>query len=279
MENPGGKALRRGILISADLLLVAVATLLAVMLRGNFDTVQEALIASIPYICFFLGSTSIVFLVCGLDRTPWRYSSVADHLQIIVLTVLAILLALVLTFAANRLEGVARTLPALQGGFIVVFLVSARGIARFWFARQSGTNEITNNVIAGHPHETILVAGVNTVSELFVRSVQEFASKIRVAGLLADDPTLRGRVIYKKPILGTIEELWEILQSLEVHGVAVGRIVVATAADRLRPRALETLLEAEKSSDIVVQFLSEQLGFEDVSQRPSVPSGQADART
>src|SRR5260370_389975 len=148
------------------------------MLRGNFDTVQEALIASIPYICFFLGSTSIVFLV----------------------------------------------------------------------------------------------AGVNTVSELFVRSVQEFASKIRVAGLLADDPALRGCVIHKKPVLGTIEELWEILQSLEVHGVSVDRIVVAMPGERLRPHALKTLLDLEKSSGIVVHFLSERLGLEDFSKAPSVSS-------
>jgi lipopolysaccharide/colanic/teichoic acid biosynthesis glycosyltransferase len=67
--------------------------------------------------------------------------------------------------------------------------------------------------------------------------------------------------------------LQNILQSLEVHGVTVDRIVVATAADRLQPRSLETLLEVEKSSGIVVQFLSEQLGLEDVARRSSVLSG------
>ena len=108
--------LRRLILISIDLLLVAFATVLAVVLRGNFDTVQEALIILMPYMFISIGCAFIVFLVGGLDRTPWRYSSVADHLQIIMLTVLVILLTLGLTFAANRLEGVARSLPVMQGG-------------------------------------------------------------------------------------------------------------------------------------------------------------------
>jgi lipopolysaccharide/colanic/teichoic acid biosynthesis glycosyltransferase len=117
--------------------------------------------------------------------------------------------------------------------------------------------------------------GVTAVTELFLLSVNEFASqRVQVAGILAEDPTMRGRAIQQKQVLGTVEELQDILQSLEVHGIAVNRIIVATAADRLRPRALETLLEAEKSSNIVVQFLSEQLGFEDISQRPSVVSGQ-----
>jgi lipopolysaccharide/colanic/teichoic acid biosynthesis glycosyltransferase len=85
---------------------------------------------------------------------------------------------------------------------------------------------------------------------------------------------MRGRAIQQTPVLGTVEELQDILQSLEVHGVAVDRIVVATPAERMRPRSLEILFEVEKSSDIVVQYLSEQLGFEDGPQRPSVPSGQ-----
>jgi lipopolysaccharide/colanic/teichoic acid biosynthesis glycosyltransferase len=85
---------------------------------------------------------------------------------------------------------------------------------------------------------------------------------------------MRGRAIQQKPVLGTVEELPDILQSLEVHGVAVDRIVVAATPDRLRPNALETLLETEKTSDIVIQFLSEQLGLEDSSLGPSVLSDQ-----
>ncbi len=234
---------------------------------------QDKLIALIPYTFISLGCASIVFLAGGLDRTPWRYSSIADHLQIVVLTVLLILLTLVLTFAANRLEGVARSLPVIQGVLIVSTLVSARGAARLWFARQIPING--NGRTNGHPRETVLVVGVNTVSELFLRSVQEFASQeVEVAGLLAEEPAMRGRIVQQKRILGTVEELRDILESLEVHGVAVDRIVVATPADRLLPRALQTLLDVEKSSDIIVHFLSERLGFEDLSQAPSVFSGR-----
>src|SRR5215475_12544491 len=117
----GAGTLRRLALISVDLLIVALATVLAVMLRGNFNSASasDSVIVLTPYILISIGCTSVVFLAAGLDRTPWRYSSVADHLQVVVLTVLAILLALVLTFALNRLEPVARSLPVLQGALIV----------------------------------------------------------------------------------------------------------------------------------------------------------------
>jgi hypothetical protein len=64
---------------------------------------------------------------------------------------------------------------------------------------------------------------------------------------------MRGRAFQQKPILGAVDELQSILQSLEASGAAVDRIVVATAKDRFWPRAPETLLEVEKSSNIIVQ--------------------------
>jgi len=262
-------------LIWIDVLLVAFATVLAIVLRDNFDIFQEKIIDLMPFVSISLGVASIVFLVGGLDRTLWRYSSVGDYLQVIVLSALVVLITVVLTFAVNRLEGIARSLPVLQALLIATVLVSARGAARMWFARQIHYSDGDRDRVNGRSCETVLVAGVNAVSELFLRCVHEFSpQQVRVAGILAEDPMLRGRAVQQRRILGTIEELHNVLGSLEVHGIAVDRIVVATAADRLSPRALDTLLEVEKSSDIVVHFLSERLGFEDSYRMPSVVSGR-----
>jgi lipopolysaccharide/colanic/teichoic acid biosynthesis glycosyltransferase len=266
-----GGSLRRLALIAIDVLCVALATLVAVMLRGYFDTVSESLIALLPYSFISLSCALVIFLAGGLDRTPWRYSTVADHLQVIVLTVLALLLALVLTFALNRLTPVARSLPVLQGGLIVSILITARSVARFWYTRQM---HIGDGGVNDQPRETVLIVGTNAVAELYLLSVKELASQlVQVAGVLAEESSMRGRSIQQSPVLGTVEELQEILQSLEVHGVSIDRIVVTTAADRLQPRSLENLSEVEKSSNIVVQFLLEQLGL-DVFRGPPVLSGQ-----
>ena len=265
------KAVRRFILISIDVLVVGVATILAIALRENFDITQAKLVALIPYTFFSLGSAFIVFAAGGVDRTPWRHSSIGDYSQIVALTVVLVLLALVVTFATNRLEGVARSLPVIQGVLIATTLVSVRGAARLLLASEIRING--NSQANGHSRETILVVGINTVSKLFLRSVQEFASQeVEVAGLLTDDPAMRGRAVEQKRVLGTIEELPQILGSLEVHGISIDKIVVATPADRLASRALRRLLEIERSSEIVVQFLSERLGFGDLTKAPSVSS-------
>ena len=193
-------------LLSIDLFIVAAATVFAVILRGNFDSVSSSLIILSPYIFASVGSAAAVFALAGLDRTPWRYSSVGDHLQVVILTVLVILLALVLTFALNRLEPVARSLPVVQGALIISILVCARSAARFLHARQIHLN--CKDTICEQLYESVLVIGVNTVAELFLLSVKEFASpRIQVAGIVSEEPIMRGRAIQQKPVLGTVEEL------------------------------------------------------------------------
>jgi len=261
---------RRSILLSLDLFLVGFATVMAILLRGDVGP-EIDFINFIPFISISMCVAFIFFFVGGLDRTLWRYSSIADYSQIVVLSILVVLTTFVLTFAVNRLHGIARSLPVLQVSLIIAILISTRSAARIWFGRQRYGNPEAQ--VDTRPCETVLVAGVSAVTELFLRSVKEFASEqVRVAGIVAEDPRLRGRTLHQKPILGTTDELLTVLASLEVHGVAINRIVVATATDRLSSRTLEILLEIEKSSDIAVQFLSERLGFDDPSRTPLVLS-------
>ena len=161
--------MRRAILISIDVCLVGFATILAILLRDNFDVADEKIENLIPFVLISLGVASIVFLAGGLDRALWRYSSVADYLQVILLSALVVLITAVVTFGVNRLDGVARSLPILQALMMVGALVSARGGARAWFAKQTHRRGVGR--ANDHSYETILVAGLNAVSELFLRSV------------------------------------------------------------------------------------------------------------
>src|SRR5262249_16504121 len=144
--------------------------------------------------------------------------------------------ALVLTFALNRLAPVARSLPIVQGALIVSVLICARSAARLWHARQMrfhGDNRTSER------HEAVLLVGTNTIAELFLVSAKEFAARaVQVVGIIAEEPSLRGRVIQQTPVLGVMKELPEIFQSLEVHGVTIDRVVVAIATDRLQPHSL-----------------------------------------
>src|ERR1700694_2529371 len=132
--------MRRGILLSIDLLLVALATASALVLRDNFEIRPDRLVALLPYLLVSLGVAAGVFLAGRLDRTLWRYSSFPDYLHIVVLSLLVVLLAVGAAFAINRLEGIPRSLPVLQGVLTVSALVAARVGARVWFGRPKSAN-------------------------------------------------------------------------------------------------------------------------------------------
>src|SRR6516164_524624 len=124
--------LRRAILLSIDALFVAAATVLAIVLRDSFDVGQEKMVSVIPFIGISIVVSTIVFFVGGLDRSLWRYSSLTDYRQIIVLSILAVLATFVFTFAFNRLEGIARSLPVLRAVLVITMLISARVGGRRW---------------------------------------------------------------------------------------------------------------------------------------------------
>src|SRR5262249_15584811 len=134
ISTRGGKMLRRPILLSVDLLLVAFATVMAILLRGDIGQEIHS-INFIPFVSISVGVAAIVFFLGGLDRTLWRYSSIADYSQIIILSVLVVLTTFVLTFAVNRLHGIARSLPVFQVSLIITMLISARSAARTYFGR------------------------------------------------------------------------------------------------------------------------------------------------
>jgi alkanesulfonate monooxygenase SsuD/methylene tetrahydromethanopterin reductase-like flavin-dependent oxidoreductase (luciferase family) len=111
--------------------------------------------------------------------------------------------------------------------------------------------------------ETVLVVGLTRLTELYLRSVSEFApDRVRVAGLLVRNPEHTGRFVHHYEVLGTPDQVAATVRDLEAHGVAVTRIVVTTAFDRL-PEAERTLCsKSSRPSGIRLEFIAERLGLD-----------------
>jgi hypothetical protein len=101
----------------------------------------------------------------------------------------------------------------------------------------------------------VLVVGLNVLTELFVRSVAEFApQRVKIAGIVGRRERHSGRLLQQYPVLGVPEEIENILKTLEVHGVSVNRLVITTPFAELSLAARQALLEVEKTSDIRSTF-------------------------
>ena len=243
--------------------MVALATVLAELLRDNLYYVPTKFAALLPYLLIAIGFSAVIFPALGLHKAVWRYSSAADYARILVATVVVVSASVAAGFSYNRLYDIARALPLLQGMLIFLLLVGVRVAARLQYSLQQrqGPEQLTTPV-SSVASETVLVLGITPLTDFYLRSVAEFApSRIRIAGLLGRSDRQTGRLVHQYTVLGTPEQLPEVLSKLEVHGVQVDRIVVAVQFNLLSERARTSLLEVEKAERIRVDFIAELLGL------------------
>jgi FlaA1/EpsC-like NDP-sugar epimerase len=137
-------------------------------------------VALLPYLAATLCVAGLLFPAFGMSRSLWRFTSMRDGLRIVVATVIVILGAVAIGFIVNRLDGVPRGLPVIQGLLIVSILVGARILARLPYDRRVPP--------AAAPHtdavETVLVVGLNKLAELYLQCLVELdsAHPVKTAG-------------------------------------------------------------------------------------------------
>jgi len=248
-----------------DLVLVVLASALAFLLRDNFALTAEKLSAYLPHLALTALTASIVIPAFGLHRSVWRFTSMTDYLYVLAASAVIVLGAVMLGFSLNRLEGVARSIPVLQVIMILLLLVGARVLMRLRHAGRGQPVEQFGMLLDqdGLTTPSVLIVGINRLTELYLQSAQDLASgHIRVAGLIGHSERHAGRLVHRYPVLGTPEQLAEILKNLEVHGVVVDRIVVTSRWDALSPAAQAELLKIDVESNIRVDFVAQSLGFD-----------------
>lgn len=257
-----------------DLCLIGLATLCAQLLRDSFETRPQQIVALLPYIGLTLAAAIPGSALFRLNQSIWRLSGMPDYLNVLGAAILTVAAAVGLGFLVNRLDGVARSLPVIQTCLIVLGLVGVRVVARL---RHAGREKAATAPAPSVGREDILVVGINPITDLYLRSVAEYAAgRIMVIGLLADKENQAGRLMQGHRILGITEQIAGILADLEVHGVAISRVVVTLPCDRLSPAARAALRNAEESPGVRVEFFADEIcGASRRAPGPALPSGLA----
>ena len=261
--------MRQAFFLIVELAVVALGTIFALLLKENLDLSEAKLWELGPYLLCTLGAATAIFPAFQTSRHVWRFTMMTDYLLLSSATLTTVISAVAITFNFNRLEGVPRSLPLLQGLLILFFLVGLRILTRAWHRGRGdlfplGPEEPPRTLPEQRTHrETVLVVGLNELTSLYLRAVAAIArDRILIAGVLAEeDGRYVGRKIHRQGILGTIKQVEDVLRLLEVHGVFVDRIVVTTAFYKLSQPAREALLEVEKATTINLDFLTDQMGL------------------
>jgi lipopolysaccharide/colanic/teichoic acid biosynthesis glycosyltransferase len=246
----------RLVLSVVDLCLIGLATLFAQLLRDSFETRLDQVAVILPYLGLTLAAAIPSLALFGLNQSIWRLSAMPDYLNVLGAAVVTVAAAVGLGFLVNRLEGVARSLPIIQAYLIVFGLVGIRVVARLRHAGRGRGSAPT--LPSPAVPENLLVVGINPITELFLRSVAEYApERTRIMGLLAPKEGQTGRLVQRHKILGSPEQMATVLVDLEVHGVRINRVVVTLPFESLSTEARSALQEAEERAGLRVEFLAD----------------------
>jgi lipopolysaccharide/colanic/teichoic acid biosynthesis glycosyltransferase len=241
-----------------DLFLVALATVAAAVTRDNFEIIAPRLLALVPYLGITLSVAGFSLPAFGVSRSLWQFISMRDGLRIVAATVMIVLGAITVGFIVNRLDGVARALPIIQGLLIVSFLVGARVLTCVSHNRRFRSAATHHSDGA----ETVLVIGLNKLAELYLQCLAELdTGRVRIAGLLGEESHV-GFSVHSHPVLGTPEQVRNTLRRLETHGVFVDRIVVAMQRNDLSLAVRRAFSQIQQTTTIGFDFLTERMGIE-----------------
>ena len=233
------------------------ATVLAQLLRDNFELSAQHFGALLPYLFITLGCAAVVLTVSGTSGAMWRFTTTADYLKIALACALTVLASVGVAFSYSRLDGVARAVPILQLMLMSISLISARVLIRSRNRRRFKPAQL-KSVSSTRPRTSVLVVGATTLTELYLRAITEFATdRIQVVGVVSRKESKVGRTLLGHKVLGSSDAILPLINELNVHGIRVDRIAVMTAHAKLTALEQQALAEVEEKTDIIVQYLDE----------------------
>lgn len=240
-----------------DLAALVFAPLLAFILRNDIVLEADGLISLIPYTITTLIVSVPIYVIFGIDKTLWIYATISDYARIIAAVALIVVAATILTFLFDRMSGISRSIPVLQGLISVSALAGGRLLASSFGNRRSPSTRSTSGEATGFPHaDTLLVVGVNRLTLLLLEALVDMrAGKVRVAGIIALDAVTDGRTLKGFDVYGP-ENLASTLQMLSLHGLDVDQILITVPPDQLPETVREALAKIIESATVKVEYLS-----------------------
>jgi UDP-GlcNAc:undecaprenyl-phosphate GlcNAc-1-phosphate transferase len=191
------------------------------------------------------------FLVMGVYRGIWRYTSLDDLIVFAKAVVLSSVLSMMVVLFAFRFEGFSRTVFLIDGVLMFMFLAGSRMAFRLF--RQ------VIPVAASGEGRRVLIYGAGDGGELLLRELLNNRSlKYSPVGFLDDDPAKTGKLIHGLKVYGGNGDLNSVCQQHEVDEVLI-------SSSRMTEERLQEILASCRPQNIIVKRM--RISIEDVTEQ------------
>src|SRR6266566_2189311 len=208
-----------------DLAMIPVAWIGAYWLRFNLesfpDVYREQALWLLPVVMLTQGG---MFWYFGLYRGVWRFASIPDLLRILKAVVLGTLIAAMASFLLTRLQGVPRSVFALDGILLVLLLGGPRLCYRWTKDRHLYKGD----------GKRVLIVEAGQAGEMLVRDMlRDAAGPYQPVGFVDDDPDKIGSDIHGVPVVGVCDDVANVARRLGADLIVIAH-PSATRTQRLR---------------------------------------------
>ncbi len=193
--------------------MVMLAWVLAYLTRYNFsfNSVDSQLI--FQSLLFVLVAQGGILWITGLYKGLWRFASIPDLWNITRAAILGVLAVGLALFLFNRLEGVPRSVLLYYPIYLVIFLGAPRLFYRMWKDHGLDWRQTPGQ-------KRVLIVGAGRAGEMLVRDMST-AGEYQPVGFLDDNRRLKGSKVRGLPVLGSINDLPDLCQSLSVDIIII----------------------------------------------------------
>ncbi len=222
--------IRRSIKIFLDLILVALAYYAAFNIRLDGDIVEPYKSTMKETFFYVLMIYFVVFLVVGLYRGVWRYSSIRDLGLIMLSNTISAVICL-LVFHEFGISSVPRSVIVI---FWLLVLISVGGVR---FAYRTFTLYLPMLV---HNRKHVLVIGAGNAGEMLVRqALKEPTLGYKPVALIDDNVKLQGSQIHGIRVIGKVSDIPKIIKKHHIDEI----IIAAPSANATQMRRIVNFCE------------------------------------
>jgi UDP-GlcNAc:undecaprenyl-phosphate GlcNAc-1-phosphate transferase len=214
---------RRFVEVVVDGVVIIAAFYGAYVLRLGSDgtSAQWAfMVATVPVLLFV---RYLVFIPMSLYRGVWRYADARDAIRVAVAVALSELIAFGFMSASRTRGDFPRAIFVIDAVLCYLLVASSR----FW---ERAAYRGVASLRSSGTRQRALVVGAGRSGRSFARELRETPG-VQVVGFVDDDPRLWRRRMLGAPVLGTIDEMREIVAEGRPHVVYVA--IPNAASERL----------------------------------------------
>jgi FlaA1/EpsC-like NDP-sugar epimerase len=209
------------IMLACDALLLYISWIAAYMVRFDFSIPESFYIhlwAALPLV---IVTKLLCLIYFNCYRGMWRFTSLADLINIIKATIFGSIIAVVGIALVFRFENFPRSIVLIDLCFSVLAVAGIRLGIRLFYRHWIPSKSILSLSIPGYTQEEalpkrkkikLLIIGAGNCGEKIFREIQDNPQlNYKVVGFLDDSPSKIGRMIHGRPVLGIVGDLNRII--------------------------------------------------------------------